>query len=134
MDSESTVNNISKCTKLVTETHAIIYDDTNIGSSVNVDGDSGIALASIHTVLIQLTQIQTQMNAKLEHIENKNVGLGLESRLAEIERSINKFTKINNVVISLKSQVDVLTEDVQSVKTNSNDLESNMKPLENILV
>lgn len=121
---------ISDCTKLVTETHAIIYGDTNKGPSANGDGNSDITLASIHTVLIQLTQMQTQMNAKLTNIENKNAGL--ESRLAEIEKNINKFAEINNVVSSLKSQVEVLTEDVQFVKTNSNDLESNMRSLGNI--
>lgn len=116
---------ISDCTKLVTETHAIIYGDTNKGPSANSDGNSDITLASIHTVLIQLTQMQTQMNAKLTNIENKNAGL-------KLKKNINKFAEINNVVSSLKSQVEVLTEDVQFVKTNSNDLESNMRSLGNI--
>lgn len=57
--------------------------------------------------------MQTQMNANFTNIVNKNAGL--ESRLPEIEKNINKYTEINNVVSSLKSQVEVLTVYVQFV-------------------
>lgn len=40
------------------------------------------------------------MNVKFINIENKNVGL--EFWLVEIEKNINKFVEINNVVSFLK--------------------------------
>lgn len=63
---------------------------TQKGPNDRGDGDSCITLAYIHTVLMQLTQMQTH-KPKLPNIENKNAGP--ECLLAEIAKSINKFTE-----------------------------------------
>ncbi|XP_062618873.1 uncharacterized protein LOC134280478 [Saccostrea cucullata] len=82
-----------------------------------------LQMAEIHSLL-------TQMNSKLTNIESKNNCL--EVRLTEIEKKISVMGEIQTAVTTVSSHVKVMAEEMNTIKNDQKELESNMCSLGNL--